>query len=38
MLDKQGEYKISGNPWVDSTDLFEEAKELPEGDEVFYHS
>ena len=38
MLDKQGEYKLSGNPWVDSMDLFAAETELPEGDEVFYHS
>lgn len=38
MLDKQGEYKLSGNPWVDSMDLFAEKEELPAGDEVFYHS
>ena len=36
MLDKQGEYKLSGNPWVDSMDLFTERGELPAGDEVFY--
>jgi len=38
MLDKQGEYKLSGNPWVDSMDLFAVETELPAGDEVFYHS
>lgn len=38
MLDKQGEYKLSGNPWVDSMDMFLERTELPAGDEVFYHS
>ena len=38
MLDKQAEYKLSGNPWVDSMDLFLEQAELPEGDEVFYHN
>ncbi|MBE6914410.1 MAG: radical SAM family heme chaperone HemW [Ruminococcaceae bacterium] len=38
MLDKQGEYKLSGNPWVDSMDMFIEQTELPAGDEVFYHS
>ncbi len=37
MLDKQGEYKLSGNPWVDSMDMFLEQTELPAGDEVFYH-
>ena len=37
LLEKQGEYKLSGNPWVDSMDLFTERAELPEGDEVFYH-
>ena len=37
MLDKQGEYKHSGNPWVDTAELFSEQTELPEGDEVFYH-
>lgn len=38
LLDKQGEYKLSGNPWVDSMDMFAERAELPAGDEVFYHS
>ena len=38
MLDKQGEYKLSGNPWVDSMDMFTERAELPDGDEVFYHA
>ena len=38
MLDKQGEYKLSGNPWVDSMDMFLEQTELPAGEEVFYHS
>ena len=38
MLDKQGEYKLSGNPWVDSMDIFMEQTELPAGEEVFYHS
>jgi len=38
LLDKQGEYKLSGNPWVDSMDTFSAETELPEGDEVFYHS
>ena len=38
MLDKQGEYKLSGNPWVDSMDMFLEQTELPAGDEVFYHN
>lgn len=38
MLDKQAEYKHSGNPWVDSMDMFLEQTELPAGDEVFYHS
>lgn len=37
MLDRQGEYKMSGNPWVDTMDMFIEKTELPEGDEVFYH-
>ena len=37
LLEKQGEYKLSGNPWVDSMDLFTERAELPAGDEVFYH-
>ena len=37
MLDKQGEYKLSGNPWVDSMDMFLEQTELPAGEEVFYH-
>lgn len=36
LLDKQGEYKHSGNPWVDSMDMFLEQTELPAGDEVFY--
>lgn len=36
LLDKQGEYKHSGNPWVDSMDTFLEQTELPAGDEVFY--
>ena len=36
MLDKQGESKLSGNPWVDSMDLFAERGELPAGDEIFY--
>jgi len=38
LLDKQGEFKHSGNPWVDSMDMFAAETELPEGDEVFYHS
>ena len=38
MLEKQGEYKHSGNPWVDSMELFQAETELPAGDEVFYHS
>ena len=38
MLDKQGEFKHSGNPWVDSMDMFQAEMELPAGDEVFYHS
>ena len=38
MLEKQGEYKHSGNPWIDSMDLFQAETELPAGDEVFYHS
>ena len=38
LLDKQGEFKHSGNPWVDSMDMFTAETELPEGDEVFYHS
>ena len=38
MLDKQAEYKHSGNPWVDSMDLFRKETELPAGDEVFYHN
>ena len=38
MLDKQAEYKHSGNPWVDSMDLFQTETELPAGDEVFYHN
>ena len=37
MLDKQGEYKLSGNPWVDSMDMFLDKTELPAGEEVFYH-
>ena len=37
MLEKQGEYKHSGNPWVDSMNLFQAKTELPPGDEVFYH-
>ena len=37
LLDKQGEYKLFGNPWVDSMDLFAEKAELPAGDEIFYH-
>ncbi len=37
MLERQGEYKLSGNPWVDTMDMFIEKTELPEGDEVFYH-
>ncbi|MBR1659160.1 MAG: radical SAM family heme chaperone HemW [Oscillospiraceae bacterium] len=38
LLDKQGEYKLSGNPWVQGTELLERSEELelPEGDEVFY--
>jgi oxygen-independent coproporphyrinogen-3 oxidase len=36
MLDRQGEYKMSGNPWVDTMDMFIEKTELPQGDEVFY--
>ena len=39
MLDKQGEMKLSGNPWAGSADQFNHPQEeLPEGDEVFYHS
>lgn len=38
MLEKQGEYKLSGNPWVDTMDMFEKKAELPAGDEVFYKS
>ncbi|MCC8078163.1 MAG: radical SAM family heme chaperone HemW [Oscillospiraceae bacterium] len=37
MLDRQGEYKLSGNPWVDSMDAFAEREELPAGEEIFYH-
>lgn len=37
MLERQAEYKHSGNPWVDSMEIFERKTELPEGDEVFYH-
>ena len=37
ILEKQGEYKHSGNPWVDSMDLFQAQTELPAGDEVFYY-
>ena len=36
LLDKQAEYKLSGNPWVDSMDMFLEKTELPPGEEVFY--
>lgn len=36
LLDKQAEYKLSGNPWVDSMDMFLEKTELPAGEEVFY--
>lgn len=38
LLDKQGEYKAAGNPWIDTMDMFVEKTELPEGDEVFYYS
>ena len=38
MLERQGEYKMMGNPWVDTADMFTEKTELPAGDEVFYHS
>ena len=38
MLDKQGEYKLSGNPWMDSVEFLTEQEELPPGDEVFYNS
>jgi oxygen-independent coproporphyrinogen-3 oxidase len=38
LLEKQGAYKHSGNPWIDSMDLFAAETELPAGDEVFYHS
>ena len=38
MLDRQAEFKHSGNPWVDSMDMFQAEMELPAGDEVFYHS
>lgn len=38
ILDRQAEYKMSGNPWVDTMDMFIEKTELPAGDEVFYHS
>lgn len=37
MLDKQGEYKLSGNPWMDSVEFLTEQEELPAGDEVFYN-
>lgn len=37
MLDRQAEYKLSGNPWVDTMDMFIEKTELPAGDEIFYH-
>lgn len=37
MLERQGEYKLSGNPWVDTMDMFVEKTELPAGEEVFYH-
>jgi len=36
LLDKQAEYKLSGNPWMDSMDMFSEKAELPPGEEVFY--
>lgn len=36
LLDKQGEQKLSGNPWAGSADLFSAEPELPEGDEIFY--
>ena len=38
MLEKQGEHKLSGNPWMDGRDLFSERIELPDGEELFYHS
>ena len=38
LLEKQGEYKLSGNPWIDTMDLFAERAELPDGEEIFYHS
>jgi putative oxygen-independent coproporphyrinogen III oxidase len=37
MLDRQAEYKATGNPWVDTADMFVEKAELPAGEEVFYH-
>jgi len=36
LLDTQAEYKVSGNPWIDTMDMFIEKTELPAGDEVFY--
>ena len=38
LLDKQGEYKLFGNPWMDGEDLRAEKVELPAGEEIFYHS
>ena len=38
LLDKQAEYKVSGNPWMDLADVTSERDELPTGDEVFYYS
>ena len=38
MLDQQGASKLTGNPWAGSADQFTRQEELPEGDEIFYHS
>ena len=38
LIDKQAEYKVSGNPWIDTMDMFIEKTELPQGEEIFYHS
>lgn len=38
ILEKQAQHRASAAPWMDTMNLFDEETELPEGDEVFYHS
>ena len=35
---KAGNKKAAMAPWMDTMNLFDDENELPEGDEVFYHS